>query len=1014
MLSFDQKVGKYKILSVIGAGGMGEIYLAEDITLNRQVVLKILPLSVAQNEERMRRFVLEAKSASALNHPNIITIYEIGQTDDFHFIAAEYIQGETVRECINKNSLQLYDILDISIQIATGLQAGHSVNIVHRDIKPENVMLRPDGLVKILDFGIAKLTESETALKAAAEATTIRGGTTPGMIIGTVAYMSPEQALGKEIDARSDIFSFGVLLYEMLSGRQPFTEDTLIQTLIAIVEKAPPPLSDLVRDYPIEIEKIVYKALAKNKDERFLTAGDLIASLRQLKRLLEFGDKFKGSLHPSEQKEIQTQIFNVAEKTSPVSIAANNLTENPLSIVGRETEIKEIYDLLQRQNVRLVTITGIGGTGKTTLAKEVARQMLSEFADGVFYIELASITNHDLVASTIAKALGIKETGTEPIIEILKDNLRDKKMLLVLDNFEQVTESAPIIGELISDSINLKILVTSRVRLYLRLEREYILSPLELPSDKKLSATELSEYPAIALFIERAKAAKSSFELTEENAHILAEICRKLDGLPLAIELAAVRVKILSPQAILIRLTNRLKLLTGGARDLPERQKTIRAAIAWSYDLLKEEEKNLLNRLAIFAGSFTLEGAETIVAVKGDLKVDVLDAVASLVDKSLLTQREQAEGEPRFRMLEIVREFALEKLAESGESSEIKRLHAAFYADLSEKAEPELRSAKATEWFDKLEREHDNLRCALEWTLDNQPESALRIVAAIFSFWVRRGYLSEGRKWTKQALEKTSEDKDLKLRANAFRGSGILSWMQGDLEAASPYFEESLRLSRALGNKQMISDTLIGLGNVKNQQGDLLSARNLLEESLLISREINDKSQISISLNNLGEIARMKGDYETARKYYEEAYAIAKRESFNLPLPTFAENLAGTALLMGDYQSARTFALETLKYSMEVGDKICVGGALDKFASLAVKAGEMEKAARLFGAAQSVFDAIDYHQAEVDQILNDRYINEARASIGDEAFDTAYAEGKAMQMEKAIVLACNLKHLQEH
>jgi tetratricopeptide (TPR) repeat protein len=387
------------------------------------------------------------------------------------------------------------------------------------------------------------------------------------------------------------------------------------------------------------------------------------------------------------------------------------------------------------------------------------------------------------------------------------------------------------------------------------------------------------------------------------------------------------------------------------------------------------------------------------------LSIDLLDAVASLVDKSLLSQPEQPDGEPRFRMLEVVREFALEALESSSEAEEIKHLHAGFYAQLSETTAPELLGGKAAEWLETLEQEHDNLRFALEWSLENEPETALRIVGAIYGFWISRGYLSEGVKWTRAALERNGEEADTKLRAKAYSGIGHLSWRQGDLEAAEQFFQEGLRLAREIDDKNLTCRSLGGLGEVKTQQDNLSQAKALIEEVLAIARELNDKTQITMRLNNLGEIARQQEDYEAAREFYEEALTLARQESVKPFIPVITNNLAMVAYFQGDYKAALSFALEGLKSSAELGNKIVTGVALEIFAALAVAAGETEKAAQLFGAAQAIYDAIGYKPVKVDQIFFDRSIREARAQMGDEAFEAAFREGHSAGLKNAIALA---------
>ncbi|MGI8811112.1 MAG: protein kinase domain-containing protein [Pyrinomonadaceae bacterium] len=1008
MKSPGERLSHYKIISAIGSGGMGVVYLAEDTTLERRVALKILPPEFAADKDRMSRFVREAKSASSLNHPNIITIYEIGETDGTHFIAAEYVAGETVHLRFKRLQPELQTTLDIAIQVASALDAAHRAGIIHRDIKPDNVMIRPDGLVKLLDFGIAKLLEQELPPVDHEAVTTIKpDGTSPGKVIGTANYMSPEQARGLPVDARSDIWSLGVVVYEILTGQKPFEGETVNHTIVNILEKTPTLVSAFLKDCPAELDGIIQKTLAKNADERYGAATGLLADLKKLQKRLEFEAELAHVSQPG-AADAETRIFESAASMRAL-LPPNNLTEDLPRLIGREKEIAEITNLLRQDNVRLLTMTGIGGTGKTRLAQTVAQRMLPEFTDGVFFVNLAAITDPKLVASTIAQTLGVKEAGGEPILEVLKNHLGAKSVLLVVDNFEQVITAAADISDLLSAGENLKILITSRELLHLKAETGYAVPPLAVPSkETRISFAELANYEAVRFFVERARVAQTDFVLTDENADAVAEICRRLDGLPLAIELAAARVKLFSPAAILTRLSDSLKLLTGGAQDLPERRQTMRGAIAWSYDLLNDGERKLLNRLAVFAGGFTLDAAETIAlnssVQSSDSGIDIFDGVSSLLDKSLILRRDQTDGEPRFRMLVVVREFALEKLAENDEADEIKRLHANFYNAFSEKAKLELNGVKAAEWYEKLEQEHDNIRAALRWALDIEPQTALRFTLSNYSFWARHGYLAEGCQWMTEALEKSGKDADPKLRAEVYRKVAYLFQRHGDIEAAELFGEEGLRLSRQIGDKEMISFSLGVLCVIKNVVGDFKSARTLAEESLAIAREINNKMQIGNMLNSLGEIARGEEDYQAARKYYEDALVINEQQSNNYS-HYYIANLACIAYLLGDYQASRSYSLEVLKLNEELGDKINVAEAIDALAAVAVKDEKLEKAARLSGAAAAIYESIGHKPGKVDQDFNDRYTDEVRAAIGDEAFEAAHAKGRSMQIKEAIALA---------
>jgi predicted ATPase/class 3 adenylate cyclase len=473
----------------------------------------------------------------------------------------------------------------------------------------------------------------------------------------------------------------------------------------------------------------------------------------------------------------------------------NNLPLQPTPLVGREKEVSEVCDLLRGEATRLLTLTGPGGTGKTRLALQAAADLLEDFSDGAFLAQLATLTEAELFFSAVAETLGVKETGDQPLKEILKDYLHERRLLLVLDNFEQVLGAAPTVTELLTAAPGLKVLATSRTPLRLYGEKEYAVPPLSVPDVRHLPDLKtLSQYEAVRLFIERAKSAKVDFEVTDESAPAVAEICVRLDGLPLAIELAAARIKMLPPKAMLKRLGSRLKLLTGGARDLPERQRTLRATIEWSHALLDEGERVLFGRLAVFSGGRTLEAIEAICDAERDLPVEAFDGVSSLLDKSLLRQEEGPNGEPRFVMLETVHEFAREKLQESKEAEEIKRVHAQYFLTLAEQAFPELRGPDQLEWLERLEAEHDNMRAALSWALEHkQVELALRLGSALWWFWWMRGHNSEGRRWLEQALAMDGRGSP-EVRAIALAGAGALASEQGDLDRAKEACEGGFEL----------------------------------------------------------------------------------------------------------------------------------------------------------------------------------------------------------------------------
>jgi predicted ATPase/class 3 adenylate cyclase len=489
----------------------------------------------------------------------------------------------------------------------------------------------------------------------------------------------------------------------------------------------------------------------------------------------------------------------------------NNLPTQPTPLVGREREVGAVCEGLRRPEVRLLTLVGPGGTGKTRVGLQAAAELIEGFEGGVFFVALAALNDPALVASTVAQSLGVTETGDRPLEERLKEYLRNRETLLLLDNFEQVLEAAPLLEGLLGSAPRLKALATSRAALRLYGEHEFPVPPLELPDTRRLPEIEaLAQYEAVRLFIERARAIKPDFAVTNENAPAIAEICARLDGLPLAIELAAARTRLLPPQAMLKRLDSRLKLLTGGARNLPERQRTLRGAIEWSHGLLAPEEQTLFARLAVFAGGRTLEAIEAVCDPGGEL--DVFDGVESLLEKSLLRQEEGPDGEPRFVMLETIHEFARERLEEGGEAEEVKRAHAEFFLALAEETEPELRGPRQFSWFERLETEHDNLRAALSWSLETgNAELRLRIGGALRWFWNVRGYAGEGWRWVAAGLS-GGEAAPAAVRAEALLGLGDLAQRQGDYERATEDLEASLALCREAGDRSGEARAQCGAG----------------------------------------------------------------------------------------------------------------------------------------------------------------------------------------------------------
>jgi predicted ATPase/class 3 adenylate cyclase len=684
----------------------------------------------------------------------------------------------------------------------------------------------------------------------------------------------------------------------------------------------------------------------------------------------------------------------------------NNLPAQPTPLVGRERELREVCGLLREEEVRLLTLTGPGGIGKTRLCLQVAAELLDEFEDGVFFVALATIIDPALVASAIAEPLGVVEAGNQPLEEGLKDYLRSKELLVLLDNFEQVLAGAPLVGELLSACPELKVLATSRSVLRVYGEQEYPVPPLELPSPGRLPAIDsLSQYEAVRLFIERAKAARPDFSVTDENAPAVAEICTRLDGLPLAIELAAARIKLLTPGAMLKRLGSRLKLLGGGSRDLPERQRTLRGTIEWSFALLEEGEQVLFARLAVFSGGRTLEAIEAVCGAEGDLSIDALEGVSSLLDKSLLRQEEGPESEPRFVMLETIHEYARERLEASGEAEETRRLHAEYFLALAEEAELQLSGADQLAWLERLEADHDNMRAVLAWSLEKEPETALRLVRPLARFWEMRARFVEGSGWLEAALRQSGRAEavtDAATRAKLLSEAGTFAWHRGDYDRATELHGEALELYRELGDDSGVAFALICLGTQRLENTDYERAAPLYESALAISRRIGHRPNIAMAIRSLAEVARQKGEYERAKTLGMECLSLYQEMTDEFNIATTVGWLGLLTVWSGDeHDLAEGFLKEGLALNREIGNWDYGVYCLEGFAGLAGARRQGMRAARLWGAAEALRESIGAPPTPEARPYYERSMAAARAQLGEVAWEAAFAEGSMMSPEEA-------------
>jgi predicted ATPase/transcriptional regulator with XRE-family HTH domain len=702
-----------------------------------------------------------------------------------------------------------------------------------------------------------------------------------------------------------------------------------------------------------------------------------------------------------------------------------NLPVQPAPLIGRAREIEAVSGLVLRERVRLVTLVGPPGIGKTSLSIHIAGELLDYFDDGVYFVTLAPVSDPQLVVAAIAETLGLKESGSQSLLEYLRAALRDKRRLLVLDNFEQLVDAAPVVADLLASCPWLKIVVTSRAVLHLRGERQFVVPPLALPALDRLPAvTSLADYAAVALFVERAQSIAATFALTEENARHVATICVRLDGLPLAIELAAARINLFTPQEIQARLIldapQRLALLASPARDLPARQQTLRSAIAWSYDLLNSGEQLLFARLGVFVGGATLSAIEAVCNARGDLPMCVPDGVASLLDKSLLRRHaDTADGAARFTMLETILEYARERLEARGETATARRLHAEFYLGMATAGAQELHGPQQGMWLDRLEQEHDNLRTILSWsqTEDGDAEIGLWLAAALGPFWEVRGYHTEGRSWLTSVLKHSSvlpqQDGTYPTKLLARNDASIaalaalarLAHRQGDYEFARAMYQASLAVAVAVEDQRGMAAALEGLGSVElYQRQDAAAARRFYEQALAKYRALGDQWGIANTLFSLVDVLDAEGDCHSvtlAEECLELFRALGDKGNIAMCLLVLSDD----PRRQGDALFTRNSLIESLTLFKELNDKRHIGRCLGELAFLAWQQHQFERAAILFGAAEAIFMTIGASMHPEVGSRFDRSIADTRSQLGSDRFTAAWARGQALTAGEAVNLA---------
>jgi len=971
----------------IGRGGFGVVYRCTQRDLDRTVAVKVL--TVELDEGNRARFFREQRAMGRLTgHPNIVTILQVGITENgFPYIVMPYHPRDSLEARIQKDGpLSLGQVLRLGVKLAGAVETAHRLGILHRDVKPANILLTDYDEPELADFGIAYVS----------------GGfeTVTGAVTGSPAYTAPEVLGGDPPTPVADVYGLGATLFSALTGHAAFERrngEQVVTQFLRIVTQAVPDLRE--HGIPDDVVDVIACAMAREPGQRPATAADFGERLRELQCNHSFSVDGM-ALHVDRSAKGNNQQQGAGD----LQHFTGNLPLELTNFIGRRHELTEAKNRLAGS--RLVTLTGIGGVGKTRLAMRVAASTQRTYSDDVRVVELGELGDKSSLVDAVAAAVGLRDHSTRPLQDVLIEFLAPRELLLVLDNCEHMVDAvADLAGTLLHGCPQLLILATSREPLDIGGEAVLRVPPLAVPDpEQRFSLRELTKYDAVTLFVERAAAAVPDFVITEDNATTVAGICQRLDGLPLPIELAAARLRAMSPEQILQRLTDRYALLTRGSRGAPTRQQTLRLCIDWSFELLSAREQLVWERVVVFAGTFELDAAERVCGV--DLVLDdLLDTLTSLVEKSILI-REEHGSVVRFRMLETLRQYGYQKLEQTGESIALRRCHRDWYEALALDAEAEWISARQLDWIARLKREQPNLREALEFCIDDNPAAGLRIAGALRWFWSSQGLYNEGRRWLYQLLTSHGGAPTFE-RIKALYSASVMANVQGDLETGAAFLEEGHRLTAETSDPMMRALVADADGMMALYNGDLPRARTQLEIALAGFSGGQERTFETSVLYVLGLVYELSGMMDHAIEYHERVLAITEMQNEKVYRSQTLWALGIAVWQRGDIDRSVRLLEQSLDLCRAVHSPRSAAKSIEALAWITGKRSDPQRTAVLLGAAeglaQSVGSTAVIHSSL--SVYHRECSQNARKKLSDKAFAAARHKGQGLGFDAAIAFA---------